>query len=225
MQKIITLIGLLLFVGPLNAQVESSNEEKFQLPANKKVSLNLKFARTIIVKTWDNAELSLKTKIKSDEEAWKKFHQQEVKEGADELWIETSYDFPEDRKEKYTCWDCDGDSNPENKCMCLEVSYELYVPKNALLSIETISGNIEIFGSTANLKAKTISGFVDLSLKPNIGSDLHFKSVTGEIYTDFDISLDAKSTSYSKKVKTSINGGGRPIKLESISGDIFLRRI
>ena len=43
-------------------------------------------------------------------------------------------------------------------------------------------------------------------------------------YTDFDLSLDKKSTAFSKRLNTAINGGGPLIALETISGDIFLRK-
>jgi len=55
---------------------------------------------------------------------------------------------------------------------------------------------------------------------------LKFRSVTGEIYTDFDIELDENSSAYAKKLSTEINGGGAQLlSLETVSGDIFFRKI
>ena len=70
------------------------------------------------------------------------------------------------------------------------------------------------------------SGYVDVSLAAIHQTRLKFRSVTGEIYTDFDIELDENSSAYAKKLSTDINGGGdRLLSLETVSGNIFFRKI
>lgn len=218
------LIGILVFqIGSLNAQIEKIQDDNFKLPANKKVKLNLKFARNIKVNTWSKKELGLKTYLKMSEAEFEKIHIKEVLEQDDRLVINTDYENMRSHG-KYNCWSCDNDEYNGKECVCFETRYEILLPSDANLSLETISGNIEIKGLTGKIRAKSISGFVDVGLKPNTKSNLRFKSVTGEIYTDFNIELDKNSSSYSKKLNTRINGGGDLVSLETVSGDIFFRK-
>ncbi len=65
---------------------------------------------------------------------------------------------------------------------------------------------------------------MSITLPSTHPTELRFRCVTGEIYTDFDIDLDDSSSAYSKKLSTSINGGGsKRLSLETVSGDIFFR--
>ncbi len=201
--------------------VTKENDDNFKLPASKQVELNLKFASSIQVSTWNRNELGLKTIITASSEELRKIHQMEVSEGST-LKIETDYDMEDRKNKKYNCWSCNEDRDKD--CQCLEVSYEIMLPANAALSLETISGDIEIKDFKGITKAKTISGYVDFGLNTRASCDLSFKSVTGEIYTDFDLTLDKDSSPWSKKLNTSLNGGGDLISLETISGDIFFRK-
>lgn len=199
----------------------TENEHTFKLPTSKEVDLNLKFASDIKVTTWNRNEVGIKTKITASSDELRKVHQMEVTEGST-LKIETGYDMEDRKDKKYHCWNCDEDGGED--CQCLEVSYEVMLPNNAALTLETISGNIDIKGFKGKTKAKTISGFVDLGINAQTSCNLSFKSVTGEIYTDFDVTLDKDSSPWSKKLNASLNGGGDLIALETISGDIFFRK-
>ena len=215
---------MLFLSGSSLAQTEKVSQENFSLPNSKIVNLNLKFASHITVKPWEKNEIGLKTTLLYSSEDFAKIHQQKVEEKGSALNITTDYDMSDFKNEDYNCWSCDNYKEDVN-CKCLKVSYEVYAPQHAILNLETISGDIELLNFRGEIRVKTISGFVDFSLQANAKSDVQFKSVTGEIYTDFDINLDKGSTAYSKKVNTSINGGGSKISLETISGDIYFRKI
>ena len=222
---IITLLSVFLLSPLAHAQKEKVITDNYNLPKSKVVELNLKFASDIVVKPWDKKEIAVKTIITYELDDFLSVHQKEVDETSEGLVISTDYKMPENH-EKYNCWSCDEQEGYGNlECICFKTAYEIYAPKDAVLNIETISGDIELLGFDGTLNVKTISGFVDLSLKASAKTDLKFKSVTGEIYTDFSIKLDKGSSSYSKKVNTSINGGGSKISLETVSGDIYFRKI
>jgi hypothetical protein len=208
-----------------------ATEAIYAMPSGKKASLNLPYARTITVKTWDKAELKLITILKTTREDYKEIHTQEVVDGTEELNIKT--DFKKDLmrnnwgKGYQWCNDCDSllEAGIRNgACYCLRIDYEILLPAGTALSLESISGDIEIRGHNGPLRAKTISGFVDIDRSNNASTNLEFKSVTGEIYTDFDIQLSQNSSAYSKKVAASLNGGGTSIRAESVSGDIYFRK-
>ncbi|MFN7119662.1 MAG: DUF4097 family beta strand repeat-containing protein [Saprospiraceae bacterium] len=227
--KNLLLTFIVIFCAVLfsNAQeyYQTTLNNSYKLPASKKVSLNLKFAQDIKVTVGSGNEVQLKAYVKATNEEIAKVHTIEIEQGSEQLSIETDYKFPKDEERKRNqCWSCDNKNWEGRECLCLEVRYEVVVPAGASVHLETISGDIEIKGLPSEIYAKSISGFVDLALQPNAKADLNFKSVTGEIYSDFDVKLDAKSTSYSKRLNAPLNGGGARVALETISGDIFFRK-
>jgi DUF4097 and DUF4098 domain-containing protein YvlB len=59
-------------------------------------------------------------------------------------------------------------------------------------------------------------------------ANLALRSISGEIYTDFDLNLgkgpDNMSRVGGQTVSGNINGGGPTLSLKTISGDIFVRK-
>lgn len=224
MLSILVIISAISFTNAQDYYTTTLNNN-YKLPASKKVTLNLKFGRDIKVTVGSGSEVQLKTFVKATNEEIAKYHTQEANTEGDQLRIETDYKFPkDDNRKRNQCWSCEDNNWQGQPCLCLEVSYEVVVPAGASVSLETISGDIEIKGMPHEIYAKSISGFVDMSLASNAKADLNFKSVTGEIYSDFDVKLDSKSTSYSKRLNAPLNGGGARVALETISGDIFFRK-
>jgi len=223
MKNIICVFIISIFITTITtAQIEKTLENSYPLPGSKRVSLDLKFARDIKVSISGSNEVKLITRIRATNEEIAKKHILKANENADLLLIETTYQFDKNNQ----CWNCDNDGKnwSGDKCLCLEARYELVLPEDALLSLKTISGDIEITGLPTEIQAKSISGFVDLTLPTNAKANLNFKSVTGEIYSDFEVKLDGKSTSYSKRLNAPLNGGGNRVALETVSGDIFFRK-
>lgn len=213
-----------------NAQTPATNT--WPMPAGKKAVLKLPYARNITVKAWTKAELQFNTTIQTTKEETKKIHTVDIQDDNAQLSITTDFRKDINWKNVSCCWcdQCDTLLQPgvvlsgKEQCLCFRVDYEIMLPSGAAISLETISGDIEIKGLNGAVRAKTISGFVDLDRKASAAANLDFRSVTGEIYTDFDIKLDEKSTSYSKKVRTGLNGGGSDVVAETVSGDIFFRK-
>jgi len=214
----------LLFSVGLLAQEEKIIEQSFALPQEKKLDLGLKFGSNIMINTWDKKEVNFKAIISYNESGIEKVHTIDIDETENFLSIATDYDF--DNHES-SSWDCQHSQNYYNKNRyCIKVRYELILPVNAKVKLETIAGNIEVKDFRGEMKAKSISGYVDVSLAAVHRTRLKFRSVTGEIYTDFDIELDKNSSAYAKKLNTEINGGGEKLlSLETVSGDIFFRKI
>ncbi len=211
---------LILLCLPLLASAQQTKTESFTYPVpnNKQVEMDLKFSNTIKVVQWDRNEVKLDILFTySDEDFLGRFKKKETTSGGG-LMIETSL---KKGHYNYNCWSCD---DPGEGCNCLDFAFVVYAPKDVKLDLSTISGDIEIPKWEGAIRAKSISGSLDVSLSPKDAKDLSVKSVTGEVYTDLDIRLDEGSTSYSKKMNTSLNGGGFLTKLETVSGDIFIRK-
>ena len=110
-----------------------------------------------------------------------------VKESTDELNIETGY---KDQKKNRNFCGCDQDKDNNRgswNCVCLETSYEIWLPKNTILKMETINGNIEIRGLESDISINSINGFVDIAYNAQTKANLDFSTINGDIFTDFDI--------------------------------------
>jgi hypothetical protein len=95
------------------------------------------------------------------------------------------------------------------------------------------SGNITV--RYANVRQEkpssisNISGFIDVAMPANAKANLRLKSITGEIYTDFDLGLkkgqdDLQRVGGGNTIEGATNGGGVDINLKTISSDIFVRK-
>ena len=100
--------------------------------------------------------------------------------------------------------------------------------------ISSLSGDIEIIFSKVSqlspFSIKAISGDIDLSLPPATPADLELSSISGAIYTDFDLKTaksdetDLKHVGGKSKVQAKINGGGVKMRVSAISGNIYFRK-
>jgi len=98
------------------------------------------------------------------------------------------------------------------------------------------NGNVEIvYAKMTPEKPNSIlsvNGFVDVTLPKDVAADLQLNTVNGEAYTDWEIKVDKDASSASAVIGSmnmfnlsgSINGGGIPISIQSVNGDIYLRK-
>ena len=112
--------------------------------------------------------------------------------------------------------------------MCIrDRNYTVYTPKDLKISAETISGNFELTYDGAEMYLKTISGDVDITVPSKMGLDFNAKTISGEIYSDLEISYprgkDGLRQIVGRDIFGRIAGGGTESNLETISGNIFLR--
>lgn len=98
------------------------------------------------------------------------------------------------------------------------------------LVLATISGDINVTFSSINAAKSSsinaISGDVDITLPAKTPVDLELRTINGAFYSDFDFSDTQKNL---KKVggnvmNHSLNGGGFKFSINSISGNIYLRK-
>jgi hypothetical protein len=94
----------------------------------------------------------------------------------------------------------------------------------------TISGDIQIKFNvvpTQPSAVSSVSGDVDVTLPAPSRLSLSMRSISGEIYTDFDLNLGGGSGLKhvgGQTVEGRANGGGTAFSLKTISGDIFVRK-
>lgn len=99
------------------------------------------------------------------------------------------------------------------------------------------NGNVEIiFTNMTPEKPNSIlsvNGYVDVTIPGTVGADLELHTVNGEAYTDWEIDIDKEAsaalpmgvpTMNMFNLEGKINGGGIPISIQSVNGDIYLRK-
>jgi hypothetical protein len=100
--------------------------------------------------------------------------------------------------------------------------------------VNNMSGNIKISFTDLNQEyptsISTVSGDIDVTLPSRTPANLILKSMTGEIYTNFELIFDpfyggfAPTPYGGKTVYATINNGGIEVIIESVNGNIYLRK-
>ncbi|KGL62043.1 hypothetical protein PHEL85_1830 [Polaribacter sp. Hel1_85] len=206
----------------------------------KDVYVHLKFAENIIVKNWNKNEISIEATVNLNDNEDNNFFSLIGDKIGSTYKVKSDYgDFFKKNRNKIT-----GDngrtyySNCNNK---MTINYVIYVPKkmelkiksisgsveadsyNGVLNLDLISGNITVKKHSKDMRLKTISGDIDIYV-----SDATFeaKTLSGSVYSDLDINFEKrKKNGIGSKIVATINNGTASLKLNTISGDIFLRKI
>ncbi len=78
----------------------------------------------------------------------------------------------------------------------------------------------------------SVSGTIDISLPEGLAANLDMSSISGEVYSDFDLQLEKadhhkglEKIGGGRKTKATINGGGIKLVFSSISDDVYVRKI
>lgn len=98
--------------------------------------------------------------------------------------------------------------------------------------LSTISGDINLkLGNLSKdrpVSINCVSGDIDITLAPTAAVDVQMHTVSGNIYTDFDLSQkdkgDMKRVGGNSNITSSLNGGGAKLTLTAVSGNIYLRK-
>lgn len=89
-----------------------------------------------------------------------------------------------------------------------------------------------------SMSFSSLNGKIDVTLPPSIKATMYLKSDMGEIYTDFDITMERTSTkvedskekrgkykvTIEKGMRGTVNGGGQEFQFNNFNGDIYVRK-
>ncbi len=232
MRTISTIFALLSLSSCLFAQ-EDVVDISLPLRTGQKVILNLTFADKIEVKTWDKKELFIRANVLINGGLLNEAHKIDTVMG--DYAIEISTGFDEDIIKKSGFNNCDGKNRSQYNFdqrrgdrgynICHTINYTVFLPAETDLEIETISGNITIANMESEVEAKSVSGVVDFVIAKNQKADIRLESVTGRAYTDpaMFTRADGLQVLLSRKISGQLNGGGKIVHLESVSGNVSLR--
>jgi hypothetical protein len=222
-----SLLMVLVMTAILPARAQKVIEKHFDLSANGFVSMNLQISDSIRIITWAKNEVYVKSTIDVNDNKNNDDYKMTFNESGSTVNITARLET--------NGRGCGGtnDSSGKNRgnyccCCCTSSIYhEIYIPENTNFSVETINGNIVISGKTAEIRARSISGFIDLAIEPGRAAELTMKTISGTMYSNIEL------TSTSRKIKqigggtvsAELNGGGgKAIDLQTISGNIFFRK-
>ncbi|MBX2827081.1 MAG: DUF4097 domain-containing protein [Flavobacteriaceae bacterium] len=229
MKKVIICMLLVFMGSQLFAQRTVELTEK--ISSSQEVFFDFKFADDIKLVQWDRNEAKVEASVKIDEGAGNEYFSLKTKQMGSELKIYSDFGEYFEQKRKKDNW-CNYET---------EIDYVVYVPKNAEIEIKSISGSVASDSYNGTLKTDLVSGDVtikdysgDLRLKTVSGdldvtmnrAKIDARTVTGTIYSDLDIDMKKKNgSSYGgNKVLGTVNGGSELIVLNTVSGNIYMRK-
>ena len=212
MKNIIAFILLCLL--SCCAKAQKIIEQHLNYSPGKKITMNIQIADSIRIISWNKNEVYAKASVNINENKDNDVYTTAFDAAGNGIDITAKID---DKKRKQR-------SDSVNCCNYKsDIYWDVYVPEDADFSVETINGNIIIEGKTGAVKAHSISGFIDLQFPASRKADLKMSTISGTIYTDLAINSTGKNRG-GNAVSYEYNGGGENVDLETISGDIFLRK-
>lgn len=228
MKKLSLFITCMVFVFTSHAQqgvFEKSIDYKDQ-----RIDLDADFASQIAISNWDKNEVMIKVTYEINggelnEAVEIDFRDQEHR-------IKLKLDINERMMRNSTTSDCDKEGamtwgSRNGPKICSDISIEVFLPKGTELFLESVVADVLISGEYKELDLKTVTGDIDLTWSVDHGADLEMKTVNGSIYTDFDLS-NKKDKGLpiisSHDMKTVYKDGGRFLKIETVTSDIFFRK-
>jgi len=233
MKKLTLLILLALGHCITYAQNQKIIEKRLPFSNTQAVNLNLRFANDIKVQYWDKTEVYVKISAEINSGKLNDALVVTANSSAQEISLKTDFDnemlkqgrpedCPDSKEARRSSWSRNG----QEYYVCSTINYEVFLPKQAEVSLETINGNIWINSVAGNLNAKTISGFVELNWPKGKGGNIGMKTITGEVYSDLDIAFTTKRQKnpiVGYLLEGKVYGGGPEVHLESISNNVYVR--
>ncbi len=232
--KLLVLLCLTITIG--NAQ---KIIEKSLVYNNQFIELDVKFARNIEVKTWDQQKVYFKATVMTEEDRFIDKYNVDfdesksyitIQEQAEPLFKAMQEYAKKNDWENRKYWYNSGDR--------YKFYYVLYVPKNAKFKVHSINGdveseqidgdfeadlingNIEITDYKGNLKLSTINGEIDLKVG---NASFTAETIHGDIYADENLDLTSYDRHVGQKVKSASDGNANKLRLNTINGNMYLR--
>jgi hypothetical protein len=208
-------------------------EKTLPYSPKQRVNLDFKFANSIKVQAWDKPEVYVKVSVTVNNGKLNDALLVDFASAPEEISVKADFDKQLARQgTREDCPDRNGNNTSnwneggDRYYLCYDIFYEVYLPRQADLRLETINGNVEIKELTGPVQAKSISGYVDVSWPRNTGAEVAMQTISGEVYSDLEIAFQNKRDNPSPVgylLKGKIKEGGSRLQLESISGDVYLR--
>ena len=217
------ILIVLLFLGILPAQAQKIIEKHLDYSPNGFVTMNFQISDSIRIITWKKSEVYVKSSIDVNDNQDNDAYKMVFDASGTSINVSGKLEMNGTRRKGKDSGNC---------CCCYcnynntRIIHEVYIPENAGFSVETINGNIVITGNTAEIRAHSISGFIDLAISPDRKAEVKMHTISGTMYSNLELNSASRGIRHvgGNSVTTDLNGGGKSIDLETISGNIFFRK-
>ena len=217
----------LLCIGSLATRAQKIIEKHIPFSPKNFVSMNFQISDSIHIITWKKDEVYIRSSIDVNDNQNNDDYKMVFDETGSTVNVSAKLETDNLRRSRVDT----GDNQHDFYCCCCnyrtKIFHEVYVPENVDFSVETINGNIIIAGNTAEIRARSISGFIDLAIAPDRKAEVKMHTITGTMYSNIDL---LPANRHIKQVgggsiSAELNGGGsKSIDLQTISGNIFFRK-
>ena len=99
------------------------------------------------------------------------------------------------------------------------------ITKASSVKAKSLSGDVRYYGNiyeNGSYTFKSHSGDVQMEIPANSAFELVSKTFSGDIHTDFDITISGKLGR--RSLRGTVNGGGADISINTFSGDVYLKK-
>ena len=203
------LVVLWLCICPVQAQ--KIIEKTIGFSGKEAISLKIQIADSIKIRTWNKNEVYVKASVNINDNKDNDAYVTSFDDSGNNVIVDAKF------KDNYF-------KGRKNCCNESDIYWQIFIPENTRFSVETINADITITGQTKEMKVKSISGYIDLAVPADKQADLDFSTISGRMYSNHDLAPTKMHSGIPLKISEKLNNGGDPIKLETISGDIFFRK-
>jgi hypothetical protein len=222
-----SILIALLCIGSLATRAQKIIEKHIPFSPKNFVSMNFQISDSIHIITWKKDEVYIRSSIDVNDNQNNDDYKMVFDETGSTVNVSAKLETDNIRRSRK-----DSGNHDENCCCCCnnvrtKIFHEVYVPENVDFSVETINGNIIIAGNTAEIRARSISGFIDLAIAPDRKAEVKMHTITGTMYSNIDLLPASRHIKQvgGGSISAELNGGGsKSIDLQTISGNIFFRK-
>ncbi len=223
---------MLICLVMVSAHAQKVVEKKLPFNPAQRVELDLKFGGNIRLNAWDKPEIYLKASVTVNGGRLNDALLIDVNTGADVIRLKE--DFDQELLKQGRIEDCPANTSfrvgvggPNGShYVCSDITYEVYLPRQASVRVETINGHVYVTGLVGPLSVKSVGGIVDVTWPKAQGADVHLHSFNGNIHAEPAFhagNKPEKRTPGGYSLEGQVNGGGSQVRLESVNNDIYLR--
>jgi hypothetical protein len=194
-----------------SARAQQIIEKHIDFSGKESLSLKIQIADSINVQTWNKNEVYLKASVNVNENKDNDAYVTSFDETGKTVIVNANF------RDKYF-------KGKKNCCNETDIYWQIFIPEKTKFSVETIDANVTITGQTREMNVKSISGYIDLTEPASKQADIDFSTISGRMYSNHELALNKLHSGIPMKITEKLNNGGDPIKLETISGDIYFRK-
>jgi hypothetical protein len=211
-----SLTAILIVVTTVVCWSQKTINKTFDV-AGKKLELKFDFADSIRIETWNKSTVELQVVVDIESNKYNDYYSLNANQFSGEARVVEKVDFEGLKKAKGCKNNCNFNTS---------IFYTVKVPASVQFSLKTISGEVTLVGALENATINSISGFIDYAVPSNLKARINLSTVTGDVYSNikFDNKVGKEMSWVGTKQDLVLNSGTSPIHLQTVSGNIYLRK-